>query len=184
VPHRRGHGRSPGPYIADQVQQAPTAERNRLTVELLEAQVADQLAGLNYLRTLPYVDQSQVAVAGCSYGGIQTLLGAEANPGYRAAVNFAGAAQSWAGNPVLRERLMRAVPAISVPVFLLQAENDYDLAPTRSLAAEFERLGKPYRAEIFPPYGMTRDDGHSGFCFQGTDVWGPAVFEFLGSVLG
>lgn len=72
VPHRRGQGRSPGLYIQDQLAQAPPSQRNRLQVELLEAQVADQLAGLRYLQTLPYVDQTRIAVAGCSYGGMQT----------------------------------------------------------------------------------------------------------------
>jgi carboxymethylenebutenolidase len=184
IPHRRGQGRSPGPYISDQIQQAPPSERNRLQVELLEAQVADQLAGLQYLRSLPFVDTSRLAVAGCSYGGIQTLLGAEANPGYRAAVDFAGGAQSWAGNPLLQQRLTGAVQRITVPTFFLQAENDYDLQPSRVLSAEMDRLGKANAMRIYPPYGMTRDEGHGGFCEYGGRVWGADVFAFLRQWLG
>jgi carboxymethylenebutenolidase len=142
-------------------------------------QVGDQLAGLNFLRSLPYVDTGRIAVAGCSYGGIQTLLGAEANPGYRAAIDFAGAAQSWAGNPLLQQRLIRAVQGITIPVFLLQAENDYDLAPSRVLGSELARQGKTQQMLIYPPYGATREDGHGGFCARGGDVWGPDVFAFL-----
>lgn len=179
VPHRRGQGRSPGPYIQDQITQAEPAQRNRLQVELLEAQVADQLAALAHLQSLPYVDQERIAVAGCSYGGIQTVLGAEVSPGYRAALNFAGAAQSWAGNPVLRERLVRAIEGITIPIFLLQAENDYDLQPSLTLAAELERQGKPHVLRIYPPFGSTRDEGHRGFCEQGAGAWGTDVLEFL-----
>lgn len=146
--------------------------------------MADQLAGLDYLRTRSYVDPSRIAVAGCSYGGIQTLLGAEANPGYRAAVDFAGAAQSWAGNQLLQQRMLQAIRAMSIPVLLAQAENDYDLAPTRVLAAELERLGKPHVARIYPPFGTTQDDGHGGFCERGHEVWGPDVVEFLAGALG
>jgi len=184
VPHRRGHGRSAGPYIQDQITQAPPADRNRRQVELLEEHVADQLAGLAFLRTLPYVDQSRIAVAGCSYGGTQTLLGAEANPGYRAAVDFAGAAQSWAGNPLLQQRLIRSVQNISIPIFLLQAENDYNTQPSLVLAAELVRLGRPHTMRIYPPFGTTRDDGHGGFCARGGDVWGADVFAFLREAMG
>jgi carboxymethylenebutenolidase len=185
VPHRRGQGRSPGPYIQDQIQQAAPFDRNRLQVELLEAQVADQLAGLNYMRSLSYVDSGRIAVAGCSYGGIQTVLGAEANPGYRVAVDFAGAAQSWQGNPILQQRLIRAMQGITIPMFLLQAENDYDLAPTNTLSAELTRLGKPFQAKIYPPFGTTHEEGHGGFCEGGgTNIWGPDVLQFVGAGLG
>src|SRR5579859_7702194 len=87
APFRRGQGTSPGPYIVDQVQAAPPAQRNALTVHLLETeQLDDQLAGFAYLQSLPTVDAARIAVMGGSYGGIQALLGAEANPGYVAAV--------------------------------------------------------------------------------------------------
>ncbi len=184
VPHRRGQGRSPGPYIQDQIAQAPPSERNRIQVEILEAQVADQLAGLEYLRGLPYVDANRLAVAGCSYGGIETLLGAERSPGYRAALDFAGGAQSWAGNPNLRERLLRAVQAINVPISFLQAENDYDTQPSRVLSAEMDRLGRPNTVRIYPPFGTTREEGHGGFCEYGGGVWGADVFAFLKRWLG
>jgi len=94
-------------------------------------QLADQLAGLAYLQSQAYADSSRIGVMGGSYGGIQTLLGAEANPGYVAAVDCSGAAQSWASNPLLQARLHRAVSNITIPVFLLQAQNDFDLSPSR-----------------------------------------------------
>lgn len=133
---------------------------------------------------MPYVDASRIAVAGCSYGGIETLLGAERSPSYRAAVDFAGGAQSWAGNPILQQRLIRAVQGISTPVSFLQAENDYDTQPSRVLSAEMDRLGKPSTMRIYPPFGMTREEGHGGFCEYGGSVWGADVFAFLRQWLG
>ena len=49
----------------------------------------DLAAALGYLRGLPYVDSGRVVDMGCSYGGIMTILAAEANPGFRVAAAFA-----------------------------------------------------------------------------------------------
>jgi dienelactone hydrolase len=178
VPHRRGHGRSPGPYIQDQLQAASPADRGRVFVQLHEVHLTDQLAALAFLKAQPYVDGSRLAVAGCSYGGIQTVLAAEGGHGYRAAVDFAGAAQSWQPIPDIRDRMLRAVRNAAIPVFFVQAENDYDLTPSRALAAEMQRAGKPHQVKIYPPHGSSRQDGHD-FCVKGVDVWGPDVFPYL-----
>src|SRR5580704_10435839 len=74
VPHRRGQGRSPGDYIQDQVAQAPPRERAQRMVELQQAEVEDVVAALNYLKAQPFVDPGRIAISGCSFGGIQTLL--------------------------------------------------------------------------------------------------------------
>jgi pimeloyl-ACP methyl ester carboxylesterase len=108
----------------------------------------------------------------------------EQNLGLRAAVNFAGAAQSWRGSSSLRSRLVSAVRKATIPVMFVQAENDYDLTPSRALSAELQQLGKPYKLAIFPPYGNTREEGHGGFCFGATNVWGDEVLAFLTANLG
>jgi dipeptidyl-peptidase-4 len=53
-------------------------------------EVEDQIAGVNFLKTLPYVDPSRIAIAGWSYGGFMTLslLTAKDSP---YAVGLAGA---------------------------------------------------------------------------------------------
>jgi len=38
-----------------------------------EAELADQLDGIEYLKTLPFVDGSRVGIYGWSYGGYMTL---------------------------------------------------------------------------------------------------------------
>ena len=85
---------------------------------------------------------------------------------------------SWRSSS-LRARMIKAVRTATIPVLFIQAENDYDLGPSRTLAGELEKLGKPHKLLIFPPYGQTHEEGHGGFCTQATHVWGPAVISFL-----
>ena len=183
VPHRRGQGRSPGGYIMDALRGTSSTMRGQLMVGLLDQQQADVVAALDYLKGLPYVDARNIAVAGCSFGGIQTVLAAEGDLGLRAAIPFAAAAQTWSGSTEIQERLIAAVRRATVPVFLIQAENDYDLSPSRVLSKEMEQAGKTYKATVYPPYGATQSEGHGGFCFKGTDVWGKDVLSFLRSVM-
>ena len=75
--------------------------------------------------------------------------------------------------------MVRAVRKANIPVLFIQAENDYDLGPSQTLARELEQLGKPHKLLIFPPYGNTHAEGHGVFCSQATNVWGPAVTSFL-----
>jgi dienelactone hydrolase len=179
VPHRRGQGRS----AAD--------GRGVLALGALalnDVQLEDQLAALSYLKGLAYVDPGRIAVAGCSFGGIQTILAVEANAdknlGLRVAVDFAGAAQTWGSSSALRQRLVDAVRKATVPVMFVQAGNDYDLTPSYVLAKELEKLGKPYKLSIYPPYGSTVQDGHGGFCSRGgAVVWGPEVLSFLDAAM-
>jgi hypothetical protein len=93
-------------------------------------------------------------------------------------VDFAGAAMTWGDSSEIRERLLTAVRNARVPIYFIQAENDYNLGPSRALAAEMDRLGKPHRMKIYPPYGMTRQDGHS-LGLRGGVVWESDVFAFL-----
>src|SRR5262245_34294240 len=107
APMRRGHGDSEGPYIMDQLRrvQGSRASVGQVLVRLMEGEhLDDQLAGQAYLRSLPYGDPNRLVVAGCSFGGIQTLLAAERGAGYRAAVAISPGALSWRANPPLQER--------------------------------------------------------------------------------
>jgi carboxymethylenebutenolidase len=184
APVRRGHTGSEGRYIQYELELAGSA-RNRVQVQELEGgQLDDQLAGLAYLKSLPYVDKGRLAVAGCSYGGIQTLLGAERGAGYRAAVAISPAAQSWNSNPLLRDRLIQAVRKIEIPVFLIQPPRDASLGPSRVLGGEFERLGKPYAGKVYPESIPSDAQTH---CFggirRGSRVWAQDALEFLAGAL-
>jgi carboxymethylenebutenolidase len=179
VPHRRGQGRSAGDYIQDLVAQAPPGERARRMVELQQAEVDDVIAALNYLRSQPFVDPARIALSGCSYGGIQTLLTGERDLGVMALVPFAPGAMSWEQNVPLQDRLVRAVDLAKAPVFLIQAENDYSLGPSRVLSKEANKKKKDFQSKIYPAFGSTHQDGHWGFCSTATEVWGNDVLAFL-----
>ena len=150
-------------------------------VELQQAAVEDVIAALNYLKSQPFVDPTRVAISGCSYGGIQTLLAGERDLGVRALVPFAPGAMSWDQNPPLQDRLERAVDLAKAPIFLIQAENDYNLAPSKALTKEANKKRKGFQSKIYPPFGNSHHDGHWGFCSTATDVWGNDVLSFLDS---
>jgi carboxymethylenebutenolidase len=183
-PYRRGQGRSAseGPYIGDEIAAAEKkggiAAGAATMVRLLETDhLNDQLAALAWLRAQNFVQPDRIAVAGNSFGGIETVLGAE-RASYCAAVDSAGAAQSWADAPELQTLMTRAVRNSRAPIFFFQAENDFDLSPSRVLSAAMKDAGKEFEIKIYPPYGESHMDGHT-FGYFGSSVWAPDVFRFL-----
>jgi carboxymethylenebutenolidase len=183
-PYRRGQGLSAsvGPYIGDQIAAAEKTGGIRAgaatMVRLLKTDhLNDQLAALAWLRTQSFVRPDRIAVAGTSFGGIEAVLGAQ-RASYCAAVDSSGAAESWAEAPELQTLMTRAVRDSRAPIFFFQAENDYDLSPSRTLSAAMKNAGKEYEIKIYPPFGKTAQDGHS-FGYFGSAVWGVDVFRFL-----
>jgi dienelactone hydrolase len=183
-PYRRGQGRSAsaGPYIGDEIAAATkkggTSAGGATMVRLLETDhLNDQLAALAWLRAQRFVKPQRIAVAGNSFGGIEAVLGAE-RASYCAAVDSAGAAQSWADAPAVRTLMARAVRNSRAPIFFFQAKNDYDLSPSRTLSAAMKEAGKEFSIKIYPPFGKSASDGHT-FGYFGSSVWGADVFHFL-----
>lgn len=138
------------------------------------------MSAIEWLRAQPWAARDEINVAGCSFGGIHTLLTAERSvPGLRAAVDFAGASSSWNENFRLRERLLCAVESARIPIFFVQAENDFNTAPSTILSEAMRAKGLPHRMRIYPPFGSTPMEGHRRFCLRGADVWGDDVLDFL-----
>lgn len=179
VPHRRGQGRSPGTYIQSLVAEAPPSQRAARMIELQDEEVSDVIAAFRYLKSQPFVDANRIAISGCSYGGIQTLLAGEHDLGVLALIPFAPGAMSWDRNPEVSIRLRRAVDHAQSPIFLLQAENDYSVEPSRVLAKEARKKGKDFRSRVYPAFGSTHQEGHWAFCSTATEVWGNDVLAFL-----
>jgi len=184
MPSRRGQGlsASAGPFIGDlinsAIKQSGMPAGAEIMVRLLETDhLDDQLASLAWLRKNSSVVPSRIAVAGNSFGGVETVLGAEKG-GYCAAIDSAGGAESWKQAPGLQSVMIRAVRNSRVPVFFMQAANDYDLSPTKILSAAMKDAGKPFEMKIYPEYGRSVQDGHT-FGYFGGAVWADDVFRFL-----
>jgi hypothetical protein len=64
------------------------------------------------------------------------------------------------------------------PIFFFQAQNDFDLSPSRVLSAAMKEAGKKYELKIFPAFGDSQMDGHT-FGYFGGAIWGEDVFRFL-----
>ena len=183
APMRRGHGDSEGPYIMDQLRRADSG-RASLLVRVMEGeQLDDQLAGQAYVKRLSYVDPKRLVVAGCSFGGIQTLLAAERGAGYRAAVAISPGALSWNGNPLLRDRLAEAVRKADIPVFVIQPPKDASLEPARVLGAELQRRGPQHAVKIYPPEMPEDQQGHCFGGARGMHVWAPDALSFFAGAL-
>lgn len=185
VPIRRGQGFSEGTWIVDATNAVPAAERPALLAHLHTGeQLSDQFAGLAFLRAQPYVDGLRVAVAGWSYGGIQTVLGAgSSSAGYLAAVAFTPASQSWDGNTNLQDAMLEAAKRATIPFLFIQAQNDFSLVPTKALTDAIVADGGTATRHVYPAFGSTSQDGHE-FAVRGSDVWGPEVFAFLAAAFG
>jgi len=184
APERRGHGESEGDYILDRAKFTGRVQggdaAGQLVVRLLATeQLKDQLAALEYVKELPFVDSGKIVVAGCSFGGIQTLLGAASGAGYRAAISISPGALSWEKSEYLQSRLIQAVRNIGIPVLLIQPAGDASLAPSRVLGAEAARLKKPITVKVYPATGPEKEQSH---CFGGAGgmhVWAEDAKAFL-----
>jgi carboxymethylenebutenolidase len=184
-PHRRGYGLSASAGtdvqdIVDQIAKRAGTEAGDLVKTQLVAteQLDDQLAGIAWLKSLPEVDPARIISMGTSFGGVQALLAAEREGAVRAAVSFAGGAMNWMQNVPMRARMLEAARNATVPVMFIQAENDFDLGPSRELFAEMTRVGKATAMRIYPPQGRTVLDGHT-FAGRSPDLWRDDVLTFI-----
>jgi dienelactone hydrolase len=141
-------------------------------------QLDDVIASLSFLKNIPAIDASRIAIVGHSFGGQLALLTAGRNSVIRAVVTFAAAANSWKRSSELRQSLLAVVRQTTVPIMFIQADNDYSTAPSRALAAELKRLHKPHLLKIYPAVGANADDGHN-FLYLGMPQWENDLFDFL-----
>lgn len=188
APVRRGEGASQGEPMRDEVREERSlngdAAAQALFIRLMDTeQLNDQLAGLAYLKSLPFVDTRRIAVMGCADGAVQAILGAAANAGYRSAVALSPASDEWTGNPPLQDALLSAVGRINIPVMLIHPSADITVDPGTTLAAEFQRQNKPYRLSIHKPVGTPAEQTE---CFggpSGVEAWQSEVLVFMQDVM-
>jgi dienelactone hydrolase len=190
APVRRGQSDSQGKYIVDTLnalRALGNGSERTVMVKLHDTeQLADQLAGVAYAKTLPFVDAGRLVVAGCSFGGIQTLIAAERAQaiGFRAAFSISPAAQTWQTVPEIQARLKRSVQTITIPVLLVQPPKDASLEPARVLGDEAMRLHKTqFQTRIYPP---TIPDSQQLHCFggaKGMHNWASDAVKFFNGAL-
>ena len=184
APDRHGQGLSKGagPYIVDEERKLGSLLFGQLDVLLHELYNEDVIAAVEWFKNQPYVERQHIAMTGISYGGIQTLLTAEKDPGIRAYVPFAPAAESW-GDSVLRDRLVTAVQKEKAPMFIIQAEGDYDLGPVTTLGNVLHQKADAtkWKSKLYPRFGCSNNDAHAVFAMNcdGIVVWDQDVLGFL-----
>ncbi|MHB8731386.1 MAG: alpha/beta hydrolase family protein [bacterium] len=179
VPFRRGYGGSPGPSRLDEVPASAGAPgHDEQVCARLLAENDDVLAALRFVRAMPGVDPDRVGVMGSSYGGINSLLAAARDDRLRACVSFAAAAMSWGPVPGLRPFLLKHADTIRCPVLLLQAENDFDITPSASLAARRREADGVCERHLLPPFGASPMEAHQ-IWVHAPQLWAPAVLPFL-----
>ena len=132
-------------------------------------EVADQKAGGEYLKTLPFVDPGKLAIYGWSYGGYMTLKQLEADPGFYAA-GIAGApvtrwelydtayTERYMGDPRRvqkaydRASALEDAEKIADPLLLIHGMSDDNVVFSNStaLAAKLQHLGVPFEMMFYP----------------------------------
>ena len=155
-------------------------------------EVADQKAGLDYLKGLPFVDPAKVATYGWSYGGYMTLKMLEADPGaYAAGISGAPVTKWELYDTHYTERYMgdpRQVPEayrksdtigdaakIKDPLLLIHGMADDNVVFDNSTAmiARLQAEGVPFEMMLYPGY-THRVTGPK----IGPHVWN-TIFAFL-----
>lgn len=184
VPERRGYGKSDGPTWTDAVGRDVTS---RFIVRL-QAEADDVLAGVDFLKTLPFADVSRLGIVGWSLGGIVTLFAIARSQSFRAAVDQAGGVLTWRASPPLQSALADAVRAASCPVLLMDAENDAAPEAIPRLSQAMDAANRPHKTVIYPPFMPERPTrgiapGHVIFSAEGIPIWGKDAVAFLDSYL-
>lgn len=143
--------------------------------DLGKMELRDQLAGVTYLKSLPFVDTERIAISGWSYGGFLTLYAATHAPHvFRAAVAGAPVADWALYDTIYTERYMgtptsnpegyassaptRAAGMLDTELLLIHGvlDDNVHFASTVSFVDALTKAGKPYELLLGPkePHGF------------------------------
>ena len=169
-----------------------TAFENQIYHAMGTVEVEDQLAGANYLKTLPFVDGGRIATYGWSYGGYMSLKMLEKTPGvYAAAVSGAPVTdwqlydthytERYLGDPAKDPKSYDVSQAykdantIRDPLLLIHGMSDDNVFLDNSLkaVARMQATDTPFEMMFYP--GYTHRVGGPGISEH---VWG-TILEFL-----
>ncbi len=147
------------------------AYEDRIYRAMGTVEVADQLAGAAYLKTLPFVDPARIATYGWSYGGYMTLRMLAANPGVYAAGVAGAPVTKWElYDTFYTERYMGIAPRgrdagayaasdaigdaarIDDPLLLIHgmADDNVVLDHSTAFAAAMQAANRPFEMMLYP----------------------------------
>ena len=169
-----------------------TAFENQIYHAMGTVEVEDQLAGANYLKSLPFVDGGRIATYGWSYGGYMSLKMLEKTPGiYAAAVSGAPVTdwqlydthytERYLGDPARDAKsydisqAWRDTDKIRDPLLLIHGMSDDNVFLDNSLkaVARMQATNTPFEMMFYP--GYTHRVGGPGISEH---LWG-TIMEFL-----
>lgn len=136
-------------------------------VGVLESE--DQLAGVDYLKTLPYVDPTRIGLDGWSYGGFMTLNLLLKNPGVFKAASCGGPVIDWKWYEIMygerymdridenmdgyeKTSLLNYVDSLNAPLLIFQGAQDNTVLwqHSQSFIEKCIKSGKMVEYFIFP----------------------------------
>lgn len=203
MPMRRGYGESTGVYQDEYIEKycSKPGEAGFCKMEYLHKQVADIESAISYVKKRSDVDADRIALSGHSFGGIATVFANTQDLGQKAAIDFAGASQSWEGNDEAVAEMLEAVKAAVAPIYFFEPLNDASIGPTIQLAKAAGQNCQQYQSALFPAvdtdgndkidakdYSGVRDppvtgnharDIAHGLSTKMLDRWGPSMHEFM-----
>ncbi len=155
-------------------------------------EVADQLAGAAFLKTLPFVDAKRIAINGWSYGGYLTIKMLEAAPGVFAAGISGAPVTKWElydthyterylGDPrtdpasYASSNALADTAKITDPLLLIHGMSDDNVVFTNAtaFATKMQREARPFEMMFYP--GQTHRVGGPGISQH---LW-TTIFDFL-----
>ncbi len=185
VPERRGYGQSDGQPFYDEVGN----DVGSRFVGRLEAETGDVLAALDFLKTLPWVDQRRIGIMGWSLGGIISVFAVSRSDRFQAAVDQAGGALTWPVSGALQRKLKDAAQKIKIPVLFMDAKNDRTTDAVTELAKILTSNQTPNQVILYDPFRPAQNSdkiapGHLIFSVQGYTIWQDDVRNFFGQYIG
>ena len=150
-------------------------------------EVEDQVRGVEFLRTLPYVDPARIGIFGWSYGGYMALMCAMQAPGYFAAAVAGAPVTSWQrydthyterymGTPLDNPEgyaagtVMNHAAGLQAPLLVIHGMADDNVLFTNSTALfqRLQELGKPFDIMVYPggKHGLLRMPGTGRHAYE------------------
>ncbi len=146
-----------------------TAFESAIFHDLGRVELEDQLVGVDYLRSLPYVDPSRIGISGWSYGGYMTLYAATHAPEVFKAAAAGAPVTDWRHyDSIYTERYMGTPESnpkgyessspllkadrLKADLLLLHgtADDNVHLANTIAFVAALVKAGRPYSLHLHP----------------------------------